>query len=114
LKSFYADPLTPRGDLDPHRFLGQRVASTFAKDNHTTLYEGTVVSFDFLSLNYGINWDDALMVFHHDSLERKAARSGAFHFLVTKHRAGLSFEFRYNLLQHLFSPQNSYTPPVVN
>ena len=34
-----------RGDLDPHRFLGQRVASTFAKDNHTTVYEGTVVSF---------------------------------------------------------------------
>jgi hypothetical protein len=133
LKFFYADPLTPRGDLDPHRFLGQRVASTFAKDNHTTMYEGTVVSFDFLSLNYGISWDDGdyfvdnsvvtikmienwfvktvqvsararikagapftLMVFHHDSLERKAARSGAFHFLVTKHRAGLSFEFRDN------------------
>jgi hypothetical protein len=56
LKSFYADPLT--GDLDPHRFLGQRVSSTFAKDNHTTVYEGTVVSFDFLSINYGISWDD--------------------------------------------------------
>ena len=77
------------------------------------MYEGTVVSFDFLSLYYGISWDDddylvdnsvvtinmiedwfvkagqvsararihagarfALMVFHHDSLERKAARSG--------------------------------------
>ena len=53
LKSFYADPLTPRGDLDPHRFLGQRVARTFAKDNHPAVYEGTVVSFDFLSLNYG-------------------------------------------------------------
>jgi hypothetical protein len=38
-------PLTPHGDLDPHRFLGQRVASKFAKDNHTTVYEGTVVSF---------------------------------------------------------------------
>ena len=31
--------------VDPHRFLGQRVASKFAKDNHTTVYEGTVVSF---------------------------------------------------------------------
>jgi hypothetical protein len=83
------------------------VASTFEKDNHTTRYEGTVVSFDFSTLNYGISWDDsdysvdssngtiplinnwfvktgqesareriqagapfALMVFHHDSLER--------------------------------------------
>jgi hypothetical protein len=36
LKYFYADPLTPRGELDPHRFLGQRVADTFEKDNHTT------------------------------------------------------------------------------
>ena len=120
------------------------MASTFAKDNHTIVYEGTVVSFDFLSLYYGISWDDddylvdnsvvtinmiedwfvkagqvsarariqagapfALMVFHHDSLERKAARSGAFHFLVTKHRAGLSFEFRGNPL-----PTSVLTPEL--
>ena len=51
------------------------------------------------------------MVFHHDSLERKAARSGAFHFLVTNHRGGLSFESHSSFVttrsQHLFSPQNS-------
>jgi len=35
------------------------VASTFEKDNHTTRYEGTVVSFDFSTLNYGISWDDS-------------------------------------------------------
>ena len=49
----------------------------------------------------------ALMVFHHDSLERKLARSGAFHFLVTKHVAGLSFEFRDNLF-----PTSVLTPEL--
>jgi len=34
------------------------------------------------------------MVFHHDSLERKAALRGACPLLVTKHRSGLSFELR--------------------
>ena len=27
LKIFYADPQTPRGDLDPHRYLSNRVAT---------------------------------------------------------------------------------------
>ncbi len=49
----------------------------------------------------------ALMVIHHDSLERKLARSGAFHFLVTKHGVGLSFEFRDNPL-----PTSVLTPEL--
>jgi hypothetical protein len=46
------------GDLDPHCFLGVVVARTFAKDNHTTVYEGTIVAYDHSSCNYGISWDD--------------------------------------------------------
>ena len=36
----------------------------------------------------------ALMHFHHDSLERKAAMRGAFPFLASKHALGLSFQLR--------------------
>jgi hypothetical protein len=36
----------------------------------------------------------ALMLFHVDSLERKAAMRGAFPFLASKHAQGLSFELR--------------------
>jgi hypothetical protein len=108
------------------------------------VYEGTVVSFEFLSLNYGISWDDgdylvdnsvvtinmienwlvktgqvsarariqagapfALMVFHHDSLERKTARSGAFHFLSQSITLDSHSSFVTTCSQHLFSPQNS-------
>ena len=49
----------------------------------------------------------ALMVYHHDSLERKAASSGAFHFLVTKHCGGLSFKLRDNPL-----PTSVLTPEL--
>jgi hypothetical protein len=120
------------------------VASTFAEDHHTTVYEGTIVAYDHSSCNYGISWDDgdylidsvavtismidcwlvktgqlaarsriqagalfALMAFHLDSLERNAARSGAFPFLVAKHRAGQSFELRDNPL-----PTSALTPEL--
>ena len=106
MKIFYADIQTTRGDLDPHRFLSNRVAKMF--DNHW--YEGTILTYCHERRNYGIYWDDgdsevgdlsvtlrrikdwyvktgqqavgariqsgapfALMQFHHDSLERKAA-----------------------------------------
>jgi hypothetical protein len=36
----------------------------------------------------------ALMLFHVDSLERKAAMRGVFPFLAGKHAQGLSFELR--------------------
>jgi hypothetical protein len=47
------------------------------------------------------------MVFHLDSLERNAARPGAFPFLVAKHRAGQSFELRDNPL-----PTSALTPEL--
>jgi hypothetical protein len=127
LKIFYADPQTPRGDLDPHRYLSNRVAKMF---DHQW-YEGTIITYCHEKRNYGIYWEDgdsevgdlsvtlrriedwyvktgqlavgariqsgapfALMHFHHDSLERKAAMRGAFPFLASKHALGLSFQLR--------------------
>ena len=133
LKQYYANPASLRGEQDPHRYLGQRVANTFDKDGHTILYEGTIIAYD--EGNYGVAYDDgdfesnnadvitsliekwlvktgqmhasariqagapfALMLFHADSLERKAAMKGGFTFLTGKHTQGLSFELRdYNL-----------------
>ena len=40
LKIFYADPQTPRGDLDPHRYLSNRVAKIFVHQS----YEGTIIT----------------------------------------------------------------------
>jgi hypothetical protein len=129
LKQYYANPASLRGEQDPHRYLGQRVENTFAKDKHTILYEGTIIAYD--GGNYGVVYDDgdwqsnnadvimpligkwlvktgqthasariqadapfALMLYHVDSLERKAAMRGAFPFLAGKHTQGLSFELR--------------------
>ena len=129
LKQYYANPASLRGEQDPHRYLGQRVSNTFAEDQHTILYEGTIIAYH--GGNYGVAYDDggwesnnadvimpligkwlvktgqthasariqagapfALMLFHVDSLERKAAMKGAFTFLAGKHTQGLSFEIR--------------------
>jgi len=56
LKHYHADPASLRGEQDPHRYLGQRVANTFAKDKHTTLYEGTIIAHD--EGIYGVTYDD--------------------------------------------------------
>jgi len=127
LKIFYADPQTPRGDLDPHRYLSHRVAKIFGHQ----WYEGTIITYCHDRHNYGIYCDDgdseigdlsvtlrriedwyvktgqqavgariqagapfALMHFHNDSLEHKAALRGGFPFLASEHAFGLSFELR--------------------
>jgi hypothetical protein len=127
LKIFYANPQTPRGDLDPHCYLSNRVAKNF---DHQW-YEGTIITYCHEHRNYGIYWEDgdsevgdlsvtlrriedwyvktgqqavgariqagapfALMHFHHNSLERKAALRGAFPFLASKHALGLFFQLR--------------------
>jgi hypothetical protein len=54
LKIFYADPQTPLGDLDPHRYLSNRVAKIFGHQ----WYEGTIITYCHEKRNYGIYWED--------------------------------------------------------
>jgi hypothetical protein len=54
LKIFYADPQTPRGDLDHHRYLSHRVAKFFGHQ----WYEGTIITYSHDTRNYGVYWDD--------------------------------------------------------
>jgi hypothetical protein len=54
LKIFYANPQTPRGDLDPHCYLSNRVAKNF---DHQW-YEGTIITYCHEHRNYGIYWED--------------------------------------------------------
>ena len=58
LKQYYANPASLRGEQDPHRYLGQRVANTFDEDGHTILYEGTIIAYDEDNGNYGVAYDD--------------------------------------------------------
>jgi hypothetical protein len=132
LKIFYADPQTPCGDLDPHRYLSHRVTKIFGHQWYEGTIMLTIITYSHDTRNYGVYWDDgdseigdlsvtlrlikdwyvktgqqavgariqagapffALMHFHRDSLERKAALRGAFPFLASKHALGLSFELR--------------------
>ncbi len=55
LKQYYANPASLRGEQDPHSYLGQRVANTFAEDNHTILHEGTIIAYH--GGNYGVVFD---------------------------------------------------------
>ena len=58
LQQYYANPASLRGEQDPHRYLGQRVANTFVADQHTILHEGTIIAYDESTGNYGVTWDD--------------------------------------------------------
>ena len=58
LKRYCADPGSLLGEQDPHRYLGQHVANTFSRDQHNTLYEGTIIVYEESNGNYGVTWDD--------------------------------------------------------